>query len=77
MKPTHCMNPNCIKVFEPTDRTPRGLCLACHRWFVRAVQRKETTWRKLEKAGICLPAYHIGRKDKYRTALVQAQEQTP
>ena len=55
-KASKCLNPNC----ERTS-SARGLCRSCYVVAMTAVRHKETTWKKLEATGKCLPSSHPTR----------------
>lgn len=48
-----CLGENCVN----NASGPRGLCRACYAAFSRRVNAKKTTWKKLERAGKCLPPH--------------------
>ena len=48
-----CVNPGC-EYEHPRATVPgRGLCQHCYGNFSNAIKRGETTWKKLERAGVC------------------------
>ena len=56
-EPEDCIRPECDK-----PQYSRGLCASCYNTCAHLVRTKETTWRKLEKAGLVLERARPGRE---------------
>lgn len=48
-----CVNPGCERGNPKATVPGRGLCQHCYGNFANAIKRNETTWKKLEIAGVC------------------------